>query len=106
MSNHVFDKRRWAAMTMFEQMGNIGSEVGRALSAKKRHDESAMRGALYRGLDLIDYTAELWAVQKSPRTKELLRARELFAESVLTKAVDPTLEQYFFQYALAARRNR
>ena len=79
MSEYVFDKRRWAAMTMFEQMGNIGSEVGRALAAKRRGDEQSMRGALYRGLDLIDATAESWARQKSPRrTTELLRAREQF----------------------------
>ena len=106
MSKYVFDKRRWSAMTMFEQMGNIGAEVGRALAAKDRGDERATRGALYRGLDLIDYTAKLWAVQKSPRTKELLRAREIFVESVTTDHEDPNLEDYFMQYAMAARRNR
>jgi len=106
MSSHVFDRQRWAAMTMFEQMGNIGSEVGRALSAKHRHDRIAMEGALYRGLDLIDCTVELWSAQKSPRVRELLRARELLVESITTDHEDPTLENYFFQYAFAARRNR
>jgi hypothetical protein len=106
MSKYVFDKKRWAAMTMFEQMGNIGSEVGRALSAKHRGDQSSMRGALYRGLDLIDTTATLWARQKSPRTTELLRAREQFVETITTDKDDPKLEDYFMQYALAARRDR
>ena len=106
MSSHVFDKQRWAAMTMFEQMGNIGSEVGRALSAKRRGDQSSMRGALYRGLDLIDATAELWAQEKSPRTTELLRAREQFVETITTDKDDPRLEAYFMHYALAARRDR
>ncbi len=54
MSEHVFDKAKWQSLTIFEQMGNIGSEVGRAFSAKRRGDEVAMTGALYRGLDLIE----------------------------------------------------
>ncbi|MGC1176979.1 MAG: hypothetical protein WA843_02815 [Candidatus Saccharimonadales bacterium] len=106
MNSHVFDRQRWARMTMFEQMGNIGSEVGRSLAAKRRGDQQSMRGALYRGLDLIDVTAELWADQKSPRTTELLRAREQFVEAITTDKNDPDLENYFMQYALAARRDR
>jgi hypothetical protein len=72
MSRHSFDRDAWSRMTMFEQMGNIGSEVGRALSAKRRGKETWMLGAFYRGLDLID----------------------------------ETLEAYFMQFALAARRDR
>lgn len=106
MSKHVFDRRRWAAMSMYEQMGNIGSEVGRALAAKRRKDKPAMRGALYRGLDLMDATAELWAKQKTPRTKELLRAREQFVEAVVTGKDDPGLENYFMYFAIAARADR
>ena len=93
-------------MSMYEQMGNIGSEVGRALAAKRRKDEPAMQGALYRGLDLIDATAELWAKQKTPRTKELLRAREQFVEAVVTDKDDPRLENYFMYFAIAARADR
>lgn len=47
-------------------MANIAAEVGRTFSAKRRGDEEAMTGALYRGLDLIDATAEILAEQKSP----------------------------------------
>lgn len=36
MSKHIFDKEKWRKMTIFEKMGNIGSEVGRAFSAKRR----------------------------------------------------------------------
>jgi hypothetical protein len=106
MSSHSFDRDAWSKMTMFEQMGNIGSEVGRALSAKRRGKEDWMRGAFYRGLDLIDVTAAQWAREKSPRLKELLYARELFARSITTDQVDETLEAYFMQFALAARRDR
>jgi hypothetical protein len=103
---HVLDKQAWVKMTLLEQMGNIGSEVGRALNAKHRGDALNMKGAFYRGLDLIDFTATLWSAQKSPRTTELLRARELFAPSVMTDDEDITLEKYFMEYAIAARLNR
>jgi hypothetical protein len=106
MSSHVFDKQRWAVMTMYEQMGNIGSEVGRALTAKRRGNQRDLQGALYRGLDLIDTTAELWAKQRSVRTKELLRAREQFVEAATTSKDDPKLEDYFMYFAIAARADR
>ncbi len=103
MSSHVFDHKAWAGMTMFEQMGNIGSEVGRSFSAKRQNKPERMQAAFARGLDLIDETAQLWAKRKEPGLKELLYARELFAESVTTHNVDRTLEDYFMQFAIAAR---
>lgn len=104
MSKHVFESRAWARMDMFNQMGNIGSEVGRALAAKRQGKEDRMQAAFARGLDLIDLTAELWAKEKSPRLRELLVAREQFARSVATDEIDNTLEDYFMQFAVAARR--
>lgn len=105
MVDHTFDTTKWAGMDTFNQMGNIGSEVGRALSAKRQNNLGRCQAAFYRGLDLIDETARLWAVEKNAGLKELLYARELFAESVTTDKVDPTLEVYFMQFAIAARLN-
>lgn len=93
-------------MDMFNQMGNIGSEVGRALSAKRQGKLDRCQTAFYRGLDLIDETARLWSVQNKAGLKELLYARELFAESIVTDKIDPTLETYFMEFAIAARANR
>lgn len=106
MTNHSFDTKAWAEMDVFNQMGNIGSEVGRALNAKRQGNHKRSEAALYRGLDLIDETARLWADENNPGLRELLYARELFAESVTTDKVDPTLETYFMQFAIAARLNR
>lgn len=106
MSDHVFDAAAWANLDVFNQMGNIGSEVGRALSAKRQNKPERCQAAFYRGLDLIDVTASLWAAQKRTGLKELLYARELFAESITTDRVDATLEAYFMQFAIAARHNR
>lgn len=105
MNNH-FDKQKWQQMTIFEQMGNIGSEVGRVISALKANDESRINGAFLRGLDLIDATAEFWAKSMPNRTKEILRAREQFAQMTINKQPDLSLDNYFFQFALAARINR
>jgi hypothetical protein len=103
MNNHTFDTKKWAEMDMFNQMGNIGSEVGRALAAKRQGKIERCQAAFYRGLDLIDETARIWTAQKKPGLKELLYARELFAESITTDKLDPTLETYFMQFAVAAR---
>ena len=106
MSSHVFDRSKWQAMSIFEQMGNIGSEVGRALSAKRRGDMAAMQGAFYRGLDLLDATAEGLAGIKSPKLREVLRARDQFAEVIEGNIPDCGLEMYFMNFAIAARLRR
>ncbi len=105
MSSH-FDENVWSKLTIFEQMGNIGSEVGRALRAKRRGDEAAMRSAFYRGIDLLNATATVWASRQPGRVKEILLARELFADSILNDHEDSSLEKYFMDFALTARANR
>lgn len=106
MTSHTFSNKNWAEMDVFNQMGNIGSEVGRALNAKRQGKPERCQAAFYRGLDLIDETAQLWAVQKRAGLRELLYARDQFAESITTSRVDATLEDYFMQFAIAARASR
>ena len=101
VSEYVFDREKWQSLTIFEQMGNIGSEVGRAFAARRRGDTAAMTSAWRRGLDLLDATAEQLARQKSPKLREVLCARELFAGME-----DESLEDYFMWFAVAARRDR
>lgn len=100
MSSH-FDEERWASLSFYQQMGNIGSEVGRTMNAIRRADEQALQGAYYRGLDLIDATVK--GLVSRYRRKELLRARELFSEAVETKNADQKLDDYFMTFALLAR---
>jgi len=102
MSNHVFDEDAWADKSLFWQLGNVGSEVGRALKGKHAGNESRMMSAFYRGMDLMNATIRARVSQnKSPR--ELLIAREQFAKSILTDDVDLTLEKYFMDFAVAER---
>lgn len=103
MSSHRFDEKAWGELDIFHQLGNIGSEVGRAVSAKKRGKEDRMMGAFYRGMDLINATVRAWVARgKSPY--EILIAREQFAKTILTNDEDPKIESYFMRYAVVARK--
>lgn len=104
MSSLVVDYDKWARLPLYEQMGNISSEVGRAMQAMQRNDSAALYGAYYRGLDLIDATVACWSSER--RRRELLRAREVFSAAIESNVVDARLDQYFMQFALAARTGR
>lgn len=105
MSEHVFDEADWASHSIFWQLGNIGSEVGRALNGKRSGNNKRATSAFNRGMDLINATVQAWVLQgKNPY--ELLIAREQFAKSILTDEVDETLEQYFMDFAIADRLSK
>ncbi len=103
MSSHVFDRAKWVSLPVLDQLGNIGSEVGRSMNAIRRKDEAALDGAFRRGIDLIDASA---SVLPKYRRRELMSARELFLRSVESRQPDERLEAYFMQYAIAARAGR
>ncbi|OHA07214.1 MAG: hypothetical protein A3B34_00200 [Candidatus Sungbacteria bacterium RIFCSPLOWO2_01_FULL_54_21] len=88
-------------------MGNIGSEVSRALHWKGKN-EQAFEGAIARALELLDFTIQ--DARWKHRLKELVRARELIADALYEgKEYGTTfeyLDQYFLQYARAARKDR
>lgn len=97
---------RWFRLSLAEQLGNIGSEVGRARAWQGR-DEGSFWGAVTRGLELLDLTRE--DARWRSRRAELDRARETFADAVLGgeeyRSTLADLESYFMQFALSARRS-
>lgn len=97
---HKIDRERWNQLDLMNQMGNIGSEVGRTLSAKRRNAD--FWPALIRALDLFDATLEPLIAVKSHRSKEIMRAKHAFLEAVMVHD-DPGIETYFMQFAIAAR---
>lgn len=97
------DRDRWNQLDFMNQMGNIGSEVGRTLSAKRRGAD--FWPALTRALDLFDATLEPLIAVKSHRSKELMRAKYAFLEAVMVRD-DPGIEAYFMHFATAARLRR
>lgn len=96
---------RWQDLSMSEQLGNIGSEVSRAIKAKSAEDKN-MAGA--RALELFDLT--LADKRWYGRGSELARAREVVGEFLFGdnayKVQSDSLEKYFIQFALSARLNR
>jgi len=100
---YSINRERWERLTILEQMGNIGSEVGRTLKLKQRNED--FEPALIRALDLFDATVELLIQKKSHRVKEVLRSKDQFLKALFV-ADDPAIETYFMQFAIAARNQR
>jgi len=96
---------RWQQLSLSEQLGNVGSEVSRALYWRKK-DQDLFNRSIDRALELLDLTIQDQRWRK--RLKELTRARELFCDAVFNEGrlYGSTLEdfdRYFLQFAVAAR---
>jgi len=93
-------KERWWTLTLAEQLGNIGSEVGRAAKWQGK-DENSFWGAAERALELLDLTRidKRW----KNRRVEIDRAKEVFSDAVLGgleyKSNLGDIEHYFMQFA-------
>ena len=99
---------RWYGLSLAQQLGNIGSEVSRAIKWTSRNPDTA-RTALYRALDLIDLTLDdPRHRQSAPRLREIARTREVlvdfFAGPNEYRSTSASLLKYFDQFALLARR--
>jgi len=100
---------RWSAMTLAEQLANVGSEFERALQWKKKNKPQFFDSASARMLELMDLTIgdKRW---HNHRLKELTRIREvvceeLFNESPNQKSIEG-LEKYFLSFGYLARLNK
>ena len=71
--HHEMPPERWWELSLAQQLGNIGSEVGRALKWRSRNPEIGAR-ALDRALELFDLTLDDPDHRASlPRLRELCR---------------------------------
>lgn len=99
---------KWFHMPLAEQLGNIGSEVGRSANTQGK-DGHRFHQAVERALDLFDLTMEdkRWIEQK--RLREIARVREVFCDAAYNRGKEyntslADLDKYFLQFAIAARR--
>jgi len=105
----VIDKDKWAKLTLYEQLGNIGSEVGRAINAKRSGYDYRIEGAVVRAQDLFRATVEILAKDKTKihRAREILRARDEFVTLIYGDEFDDReaakIENYFMYFAYIAR---
>jgi hypothetical protein len=97
---------RWFTLSLAEQLGNVGSEVSRAIRA--RGDEKRFEGCIDRAIELLDLTISDPRWRK--RRKELTRTREVFWDAVLGGSeygsTLEALDRYFYYFAFAARINK
>lgn len=98
---------RWHQLSLAEQLGNVGAEVGRM---RRRHGttEPAASPAFERALELLDLT--LADPRWHGRRKEIARAREMLCDAALGGhehgATLDDLDRYFLAFAVLARRGR
>ena len=108
MPANNFEKQNWFRLSLCEQMGNIGSEVARALSWREKNEQEHSQKAIERALELFYLTLS------DPRwkncTREIARAREVvndfFYGDNQYNSNAAELDRYFMQFALAARLHK
>jgi hypothetical protein len=99
---------RWGQLTLAEQLGNVGSEISRAVRWTPRNPDVA-QGAFHRALELLDLTlADPRLRAFPPRLREVARAREVVADFFAGPneygSTGPSLQKYFDAFAIAAKR--
>jgi len=97
---------RWQELALSVQMANIGSEVIRALSWRKRGNKEYCEKAVSRALELLDLS--LNSDRPFPQLKELARLREAvvdyFCGSKQFSSSEALWRRYFDHFNYAARR--
>lgn len=97
---------RWFELSFFEQMANIGAEVGRAIKWKNKNQPDFANKAFERALELFYLTVE--DSKNMHGLKEILRAREAFCDYFLGgniyNSTDEQWEKYFLAFNFAARK--
>jgi hypothetical protein len=99
---------RWWELSLSEQFGHVGSEISRAIRWSTKNPDTA-QAALYRGLELLDLMLDDPRHRRSvARLREIARAREVVVDFLAGSneygSTGPSLQKYFDQFALAARR--
>ncbi|MCX6765159.1 MAG: hypothetical protein NT148_01320 [Candidatus Nealsonbacteria bacterium] len=108
--NHIHKELaagKWFHLSFFDQMANIGSEIGRAINWKEK-DKKISQMAFERGLELLDLT--ILDSKNRKRLKELCRLREVLADYFcfdnIYKSTSDNLNNYFYSFNYAANLNR
>jgi len=107
MSEYKFPRERWMQLTFAEQMGNIGSEVGRAIIAHRNGNEMRKTRAIDRAIDLFGATIEVnIGIAHLCRLREVVRARDEFLRLFFDDTFDhdaANIDRYFMDFAFVAR---
>jgi hypothetical protein len=99
---------RWFELSLAEQLGNVGSEFGRAVRWSAGHP-ALFEKAFHRTLELLDLTLDDPRHRRSvARLREIARTREVVADFLSGAnrygSTAESLQKYFDAFAIAARR--
>lgn len=98
---------RWKNFSIYEQMANIGAEVGRAINWRKKKNQEMSQMAFYRALELLDFTID--DTKNKNRLQEILRVREVLVDDFFGDNIyhssDEQWDKYFYYFNLIARRS-
>ena len=102
----MINQQRWRILTFYQQMGNIASELSRAIKFKNQNDTEHMNFSLLRLMELMDLTID--DKKNKSRLRELCRFKEVLSDwycQTHVYDVDPeSLKSYSLNFALLARR--
>jgi hypothetical protein len=102
---------RWKELSLIEQLGNIGSEVGRTFKYFKQNDKLNFEISFEKALELFDLTLddERW----KNMTNKIAETRELFCSlagnTVMTDKLEKEmnkLDEYFLRTGAIANEKR
>lgn len=97
-------KGQWQQFSLVVQLANVGSEVGRAILWRKKHDKDLSQSAFFRALELIDLTKK--DPKNKARLKEICRMREVLVDYFFGQNIycsnDNLWLNYFFHFNYAA----
>ncbi len=95
---------KWRELTLMEQLGNVGSEVGRTILWKQKGDTDQSRKAFERALELMELTNQ--DPKNRYRLKEICRCRELLLDYFVYDNIYGSSyelwEKYFYAFSCAA----
>jgi len=100
-------KEKWQSLSFFEQMANIGAEIGRTINWSAK-DKKLSESAFCRGLELLDLTID--DQKNRNKLKELCRLKEILADYFCFDNIygssDEKWNNYFYAFNYAARINK
>ncbi len=99
-------EEKWHEKTLAWQLGNIGSEIVRAINREEKGDLNGKQNAIERALELLDFT--LTDKNNFSRLKEVARLREVLAGiyvgSDYYQVNLQAIQNYLLPFAVLARK--
>ncbi len=101
---------KWFKLSLVEQLANVGSDIERTITWKKKGNARYSQQAFERALELLDLIVA--DPKNKGRLKEILRVREVLVDYFMFgneyASTDESWQKYFFHfgYVAALRRGR